>query len=235
LYEIVDRTDFAGDGWKESLRGMTGVSLQETTVERGKPVLGLEGSEPLVREIFGLSAGSAGTVQSVGSVFALPKLIRIVEPAVPPFEEVRAQAEEKYIEEESGNLLETESTLQLDRLKAGASLEEIAGELGLDIKDTGLIERDDFLKDVPSFTQIRDAAFSMNVGEFQKVRADQFHVLLKLEKKDPPTDAEFQEKREEYGNHLLNERREMAYQEWLQALRDRAEQKKQIFIDRSLL
>jgi len=195
----------------------------------------MEGSNPLVQEIFSLSDGAVGTVKPIGTEFALPKLSRIIEPVVPPFEEVRTEVEEKYMDDEIQKILDTESIRNLDRLQSGTSMKEISDELGLEIKNTGLIQRDDFLQDVPLFNNIRNAAFSMKVNEYQKVGADEFQVLLKLEKRERPTESEYQEEKAEYTKRALNERREMAYREWLNALRDRAEKKNQIFIDRDLL
>lgn len=235
LTEISKRPKLKEEDWSLLPQQFLKLVYFKESSESGKGLSRLPGSEALVQAIFGTGKGAVGPVTPVGPKFSLPKVLEIVQPVIPSFGDIQPDVRDKFTEAESKKLMDDEIKRDLERLKGGTPLEEVAGELGLEVKNSGLFQKEDFLKSIPTFQKVRDAAFALEVGEFKSVQAEKVQVILKVVRQEFPGDAEFQKDKEEFKKKALASRQEMAYEQWMKALRDRAEKAGQIQIREDLL
>jgi peptidyl-prolyl cis-trans isomerase D len=86
-----------------------------------------------------LTVGSISEPVSTDFGWHIFRVTAVNPESVTPFEDVRAEIEESLKKESAGELLYGMSTTLEDELAGGASLDEAAAKLGVDIRKTGLI------------------------------------------------------------------------------------------------
>jgi peptidyl-prolyl cis-trans isomerase D len=118
-------------------------SARGLAVERSKPLSAQDvdpafgPAAPAVTVALKLAPGEASDVVEIGGGFVLLRPAEIIPAAVPPLEEVRPRIEADLRVERAREQARTEAETILGELRAGKTLDEIAGERQLTVEETG--------------------------------------------------------------------------------------------------
>jgi peptidyl-prolyl cis-trans isomerase D len=141
---------------------------------------------------------------STAQGFAVFQLLAIKPPETPTFDEIRAKVEEQFKNERARELLSQKVQELADRAKSEHDLKKAAKELGAALKTSDLVAPDGQVPDLGSMSGEASVAFNMKPGDISgPIRSGSDGVVLSLLDMQKPTDADFQAKRDQIRDTLL--------------------------------
>lgn len=164
--------------------------------------------------------------------YAIFNLLAIKPPATPTFEESRSRVENEFKQERASNLLSQKTRELADRAKAAHDLKKAAKELGATMKTSDFVAPDGQVPDLGSMTGPASVAFSLKPGEVSgPIDTNTDGIVLTILDKQPPTDQEFGEKRDQIRESLLQQKQQELFGMFVGNLRDRMEKSGKIKIN----
>jgi len=168
---------------------------------------------------FQLRLNEIGTPISVPKGEAIIQLTQIVPEHVPSLDEVRAQVEEDYRHAQSITLAQDKARKLADLAKT-EDFDEAAKSLGLTSKQSNDFSANEYVEGVGSGTQLSDA-FTLNPGQVSGViSAGTNQVLFKVVSRTPANEADFAAQRDQIGEELLDQKRNLQFEIYRQNLKD---------------
>jgi len=163
-------------------------------------------------------------------------LIAVKPPSTPSFEEVRTKLEEEFKNERSSILLSQKTQELSDRAKAEHDLKRAAKELGATVKTSDFVAPDGQVPDVGSMSGQASVAFSMKPGEISSpVQSGSSGVVLLVLESQSPTDADYEAKRDQIREQLLQNKQQELFGLFVSNLRDQMEKSGKIKINQQEL
>jgi peptidyl-prolyl cis-trans isomerase D len=144
---------------------------------------------------------------------------------------------EEEFKNERANVLLSQKTQELsDRAKANHDLKKVAKELGAAMKTSELVAPDGQVPDIGSMTGQAAVAFSMKTGEISgPITAGTNGVVLAVTEVQAPTPADFDAKRDQIRDSLLQNKEQELFQLFVTNLRDQMEKSGKIKINQDEL
>jgi len=225
----------AGGEWQAAVRALE-LEPQETPyLAPGDGVEGIEASAALTQAAFALQNGEVSQPTSLGHRYVVIKLLERTASAIPPFEEVKETVREALIQERSQALARQKADEYLAEVKAGRALADLAEALNSQIEQTGLFSRNSTIPKLGRSQGFIREVFRMSVGAARIVDVlNQPAVVVVKERKE--FDAEAYEKdKTQTKEQVLRQKREQAFTQWAGDLRRRAEERRDIAVNESLV
>jgi len=141
-----------------------------------------------------------------------------------PLEEVRDEIRQRLLERKKRERTRELLARALERLSAGASLEEVASSLGTEVRDSGFFTRTRFVQGLGQETEAIGAAFGLAPGERAgPLDAGDRVALVELVDREEASREVFENRKDEIRARLTQERRGTYLQRWVDALRESSE------------
>ncbi len=184
-------------GWKAMADGTTVLFLSTPAFGEGDPVPGVGRSADFAAAAFALAPGAASAPVEVPRGWALLRL-REEKPAhTPILAEVEPRVRAAAQREKANRLAESRLAAAKAQLAAGTSLDQIAKELELEVKESGDFTRAGSISGLGSARALADAALAMSPGAIGgPVVLPQGAVLFQLVAKSGFDAAKFAAERE---------------------------------------
>ena len=182
-----------------------GVPLATSDFFARKDVIpGIGPAPQLLEAVFSAADKSPPQMASTAQGFAVFQLLAIKPPETPTFDEIRAKVEEQFKNERARELLSQKVQELADRAKSEHDLKKAAKELGAALKTSDLVAPDGQVPDLGSMSGEASVAFNMKPGDISgPIRSGSDGVVLSLLDMQKPTDADFQAKRDQIRDTLL--------------------------------
>ena len=219
--------DFISSAQKEGFQAATkarGLEIKDTGFfSKDGYIPGIGRAKSLVEFAFKSDPGEISPVYENRTGFWVLQLEEKKEAGIRPLEEVGADIKRKLEEEQRRERAEQTLEKAAALLKEGASLEEAAEAVSLEVKTAGPFSRSDYLPDIGTKNQFVSAAFRLQPGETSGiVSTDRGYYIIKVLEKHPIDEKDFQAQKEEIRKKLLSQRQYEAYSSWLANLKQRA-------------
>ena len=153
-------------------------------------------------------------------------------PSTPSFEEIRTKLEDEFKNERSRNLLSQKAQELSDRAKASHDLKKAAKELGATVKTSDFVLPDGQVPDIGSMTGQASVAFSMKPGEISgPINSGSNGVVISVLESQKPNDADFNAKRDQIRDSLLQNKQQELFGLFISNLRDQMQKSGKIKIN----
>jgi len=154
------------------------------------------------------------------------RLLAKQESRIPELNEAKEEINSILKEERHKRLAQTKAGELLQKIKEGASLQEIATKEKLEIKKTGLFSRTKgWIPQVGNTASLMTIAFSLSVEEpypEEVVEANGKYWLIKLHKKEKPKKEDFEDKKKEVIKKYALQKKEKYLNDWVRNARIQA-------------
>jgi peptidyl-prolyl cis-trans isomerase D len=232
---VRDAVVTAGDEWQMAVRALA-LEPQETPyIAPGAVVEGIEDSAAFTQAAFALQDGQVSRPTLIGSRYLVMKLLERQVSSIPPFEEVKETVREALVQERSQTLAGKKANEYLTEVKAGRSIEDLAQALNSQIEQTGLFSRNSTIPKLGRPQGFIREVFGMSVGEARIVDvSDQPAVVVLKERQEFDADA-YEKDKAQMQQQVLRQKREQTFAQWSHDLRRRAEERREISINESLV
>ena len=218
--------------------------LDAATAAKGVPIItsdfvgrkdllpGLGPATQFMDAVFGATEKSPPDMAPVSQGFAVFQLLAVKPPSTPSFEEIRTKLEDEFKNERSSSLLSQKTQELSDRAKASHDLKKAAKELGATVKTSDFVLPDGQVPDVGSMTGQASVAFSMKPGEISgPINSGSSGVVISMLESQKPNDADFNAKRDQIRDSLLQNKQQELFGLFISNLRDQMQKSGKIKIN----
>jgi peptidyl-prolyl cis-trans isomerase D len=233
--EVHDALVAAGSDWETVVHSRGLVSRETPLIARGQAVEGIENLAAFSQAVFALQEGEVSQPMSMGNHYLIMKLLERKAAYLPPFEEVKAAAQEALVRERTRELARQQAEAWLTEVKAGKSPDELAQMLNTQAEQTGLFSRNSTVPTLGHPQAFIKEAFRMRVGDARVVDLTGQPAIIVLKERQA-FDAEAYEKdKAQLKQRALRQRRDQVFAQWSNDLRQQAEERHLISINQSVL
>ena len=167
---------------------------------------------------------------------ALYQLLAVRPPATPTFEEIRSRVETEFKNQRASLLLQQKTQELSDRAKAEHDLKKAAKELGTTVKTSDVVGLDGQVPDIGSMTGSAGVIFTLNSGEISgPISTGANGAVAQLLEKQPPTDQDFAQKKDQIRDSLLEAKRNELFQLYVFNLRKSLEKSNRLKVNQDEL
>jgi peptidyl-prolyl cis-trans isomerase D len=182
--------------------------------------------------VFAAREKSPPDMAPVSQGFAVFQLLEVKPPSTPSFEEIRTKLEGEFKNERSSTLLSQKTRELSDRAKAAHDLKKAAKELGATVKTSDFVLPDGQVPDIGSMTGQASVAFSMKPGEISgPINSGSNGVVISVLESQKPNDADFNAKRDQIRDSLLQNKQQELFGLFISNLRDQMQKSGKIKIN----
>jgi peptidyl-prolyl cis-trans isomerase D len=226
-YKAADRALMDVEDHKETWEGLKKKVPVETSapVAKGEPVPGVAKPVEFSNQLFALDPTKAGQLLETEKGTYVVSVDKVLPPAIPPFEEVRARVDAEYREAEANKLAEKKASEFIEAAKK-SGWDAAVKAAGVKPEKTGeFAKKGGALPKVGWSTEIRDAVFALPavgvVADKPRVANGKVYVL-RLAAKTPADPAGFEAQKEALRAQLLPSKQSEVVQEAVKKLRSEA-------------
>ncbi|MBA3916521.1 MAG: peptidyl-prolyl cis-trans isomerase [Acidobacteriales bacterium] len=199
-----------------------GLQLTNTDyLSRGEPIPGM-GPVPTVMEaVFNEQTKNQPEEAATPQGYLVYELLDIKPPATPTFEDIRARVENEFKNERGTSLLKQKTQELADRAKAEHDLKKAAAELGATVKTSDLVLPDAQVPELGAMSGAANVAFTMKPGEISgPIDSGNNGAVLQIVDKQSPSDKDFEAKKDQTREKLLQEKQNQMFGLFVDNLRD---------------
>ena len=165
--------------------------------------------------------------------YAIFEVLAVKPPATPTFEEIRSRVESEFKNERVVALLSQRTQELSDRAKAEHDLKKAAKELGAAVKTSDFVLPDGQVPDIGSMAGGASVAFSMKPDDVSgPIVNGNTGVVLVVNEKQDPTPQEFEAKKDQVRDSLLQSKQQEMFGLFVTNLRTDMEKSGKIKINR---
>jgi len=193
---------------------------------------GLGPATQFMDAVFGATEKSPPNMAPVSQGFAVFQLLAGKAPSTPSFEEIRTKLEDEFKNERSSSLLSQKTQELSDRAKASHDLKKAAKELGAIVKTSDFVLPDGQVPDIGSMAGQASVAFSMKPGEISgPINSGSNGVVISALESQKANDADFNAKRDQIRDSLLQNKQQELFGLFISNLRDQMQKSGKIKIN----
>lgn len=199
---------------------------------RKDTVPGLGPAPQFMDAVFTTADKAPPAMAATSQGFAVFQLLAIKPQSTPTFDEIRAKVEEQFKNERANVLLSQKAQELSDRAKASHDLKKAAKELGAEIKTSEFVAPDGQVPDIGSMTGPASVAFSMKPGDISgPIVSGANGVVIAMTDVQTPPASEYEAKRDQIRDTLLQSKEQELFQLFVTNLRDQMEKAGKIKIN----
>ena len=201
-------------------------------VSRTDALPGIGNSPQFVDAAFRASEKAPPEEAQLTQGYAIFEVLGIKPPATPRFEEIRDRVESEFKNGRVNTLLAQKTQELSDRAKAEHDLKKTANELGATYKSSDLVLPDGQVPDIGSMSGGASVAFTMKPGEISgPIENGTTGIVLALLEKQPPPEQDFEAKKDQIRDTLLQTKRQEMFGLFMSNLRASLEKSGKIKIN----
>ncbi|MDQ3830818.1 MAG: SurA N-terminal domain-containing protein [Candidatus Tectomicrobia bacterium] len=225
----------AGNDWRTAAQALELMPRETPFIAQGAVVEGIENSAPFTQAAFALQEEEVSRPTLIGNQYVIMKLLERKASHLPPVEEVKDMVREALVRERSNTLARQKAEEWLAEVRAGKSLEQLAQAVDSQTEQTGFFSRNGTIPKLGRPQGFIREVFHMRVGEARITDLFEQPTVVVL-KEHKELDAEAYEKgKPEMRQQVLRQKREQTFSQWATELRRQAEERREIFVNQSLL
>ncbi|MGA9391971.1 MAG: peptidylprolyl isomerase [Candidatus Sulfotelmatobacter sp.] len=199
---------------------------------RKDTVPGLGPSPQFMDAVFTTAEKSPPQMAPTSQGFAVFDLLAVKPQSTPTFDEIRSRVEEEFKNERSNVLLSQKAQELSDRAKTEHDLKKASKELGATIKTSEFVAPDGQVPDIGSMTGQAAVAFSMKPGDISgPINSGTNGAVIQVTEVQAPSEAEFEAKRDQIRDSLLQSKEQELFALFVTNLRDQMEKSGKIKIN----
>jgi peptidyl-prolyl cis-trans isomerase D len=232
---VYDAMVAAGSAWKAAVQALELAPQETPFIAQAEAVEGIESSATFMRTAFALQDGEVSRPTLSGNQYVVAKLLERKASHIPPFEEIQDKVRDAMVRERSRALAQQKADEWLTEVQAGQSIEQLAQALNIQPEQTGLFTRNGAIPKLGRPQEFIREVFRMRVGEGRVVDLlEQPAVVVLTEHKE--FDAEdYAKDKAQVKQQVLRQKREQAFSQWSNELRQQAEERHEISVNQSVL
>jgi peptidyl-prolyl cis-trans isomerase D len=189
------------DGFDAAAKGQAAVTTEFFSRTDNLPGLGV--NPQFMEAVFSEPEKAPPDVAQVPQGYVVFQLLAIKPAATATFEESRTRVESEFKNERASFMVQQKTQELSDRAKAGHDLKKAAKDLGVTVKTSDLVSPDGQVPDIGSMSNA-SAIFALKPGDISApIVAGSNGVVAHLLEKQAPTDQEFNAKKDEVRQSLL--------------------------------
>ena len=206
----------------------TGMKVQDTGFfVYGKSPADEPGKENFSKEVFALAKGELSPTFAVGQKYYIVRLEDKRESQIAPLDEVKTAitAEIEKVKKLAAAKVNAEKLL-MDLVQGKQQWEEAAKKSGLEIKEAEVQALGDYIQGIGPSKEIREAVFSLDQTKPygpSPYLADNGIVIIKLQERIAPSDADFAKEKDRMAQTLLQTKQRDLFDQFLQGLKAKAD------------
>lgn len=180
----------------------------------------VKGVPDLIKKAFALPIKGVETARSPEGEHYLVQVAEIRQPEIPTLEAVRERVVEDARRQQAIEMANKKADEMAEQVKAGASLQELATALHLEVNETGLFARRDpipRLGRLPAFTR---TAFELSPGGVSAIHEGAQTLVLQVMEQREADMANYEAAKATYRSNLLTRKRQQRLQAFQQFLTD---------------
>lgn len=223
LLTLADSIEDLGESMvMEDVGTNAGVNVQTVDISQNFPFLVgagqiSEGADWIFEEAL---VGDISPVFETPQAFYMLELLSSEPEGVLPLEEVRATIESILLFDSKMSQAEVEGQAAVARIRSGETLEDVAADLGLEVRDTGLFSRSDFVPGLGRQNAAIGSAFGLRSGEVSEVITTPTNTfIMELVGYVPADSAAWISQRTQQRQTQVFILQQQRLQEWIDALR----------------
>jgi peptidyl-prolyl cis-trans isomerase D len=177
---------------------------------------------------FSLSKGDTSPVLRLGETFAVLQVIEKQESRIPELKQVEGQVSEALRREKQKEKALAKAKEVLEKLKKGADYKTLASQEGFTIEETGFFERGTEPSKMGSSEELQKALATLsakNPYAENPVFLNGKYCIIRLKEKKEIDQAQFNSRKENYRQALLQQKQEMLLTNWLERLLEQVKAK----------
>ena len=186
---------------------------------QGPEALGQEKSQ-FAQAAFALQADEISDIQDIGGRYYIIQVTETIDAAVPDLDAVKARVKADLRKQMQSDKAREQADAMVKDLTSGKTFEESASNRGVQVKSTGLFQRNTPIPDIGSDQNVAQAAFQLaSAGSLSEkpIEGSAGYYLLRLVEKKAPAADGFESEKENIRNMLLNQKQRSAMQDWIEA------------------
>ncbi|MFZ5563966.1 MAG: SurA N-terminal domain-containing protein [Thermodesulfobacteriota bacterium] len=195
-------------------------------LQPGDMIAGIENSQGMVRQAFDFNEGDISDVISVESTYYIFQVTRIEPAAVPELAAVKDAVTADLRVELQKEQAQSEARAVLERIKAGAALDEACAGTRAEVLTTGFFGRSGPIPVIGNEPALSRAAFELSAAAPvvpDVVEGENGYYVAVLDGKKPPEDQAFDEKKDAVLKRLAARKKSEAFMSWLTAMKAKSE------------
>lgn len=199
--------------------------------------LGLNPGPEFVAAVFSGAAGEVVGPHGGGARYLVARIEEVQPARVPPFEEIRGQVEEAYVESQRDAIAQEQANAFSRQAREAGSLDAAARAAGLKVLETPMFRKGTTIDENLRFSpEIHDHAFSLPVGGIgPPVRVTNLYYVFQVMEQSPVDEERFNREQDELREQLIQRRRGEFYSAFVQNVVDRLRREEKIIINQRLL
>jgi peptidyl-prolyl cis-trans isomerase D len=201
-------------------------------VSRTDALPGIGNSPQFMDAVFRASEKAPPEQAQLTQGYAVFEVLGSKPPATPTFEEIHDRVESEFKNGRVNTLLAQKTQELSDRAKAEHDLKKAAKELGATVKTSDLVLPDGQVPDIGSMSGGASVAFTMKPAEISgPIENGNTGIVLALLEKQAPPEQEFEPKKDQIRDGLLQNRRQEMFGLFMSNLRASLEKSGKIKIN----
>lgn len=201
---------------------------------RGASLPGIGSSPSLMDAVFSASSKTPSTPAAVAvqNGYAVVQVTDVKPAATPTFEEARAQLTEQFRREKALSDLENKVKELSDKARAEHNLRTAAKSVGATVKTSEFVKPGDQVPEIGQLAGPTEVVFTMKPGDISgPIPAGNNGVVIALVDKQEPSASEFEEKKDQIRQTVLQRKRGEALEVYVASLREKMEKDGKIRIN----
>ena len=193
---------------------------------RQKPPAGVGSKADFAKVAFELPEGQASDVQDFGDGYYILEVIDRQPSRIPEFETVEAKVRADLIKEKQDQKAKADADAVLAALKDGVAFQEAGRQFELEPHSTGFFKRDGAIPDIGYERDISRAAFGLsdnNKLPQEVLKGRKGYYVIEFGQKKEPDLAAFEKEKTDIQERLLQQKRFITFEGWLEQVKNRSE------------
>jgi len=172
--------------------------------------------------------GKAGDVQEepfdTDRGYVVAKITNIQDKRTQPLEDVQSTIRNTLMQEKKSELVGNQCSFIRDKMKLSSDFETIALRDSLEILETNLITRNDYVPNLGNDPNFIGTAFGLELNDIsQAVKTARGYYLIQLLEKVAIDEADFEKQKIILSQEILGRKRQQAFFDWYNNLKTKAE------------
>jgi peptidyl-prolyl cis-trans isomerase D len=193
---------------------------------RQNPPEGAAQKAEFAKVAFELPEGEASEPKDFGDGYYIMEVVEKRPAQIPEFKAVEQKVKADLIKEKQAEKAKQDAEAVLAALKDGVSVQEAGRQFDLESRSTGFFKRDEAIPNIGYESEISRTAFSLSdknklPGQVLKGRKG-FYVIEFAQRKEPDP-AAFEKEKPDIQERLLQQKRFMTFEAWLEQVKNRSE------------
>lgn len=216
--ELLDKTD-----WERMVKEKK-LEVRETGLfANGEAVKGIGWTPQFSREAFAVDDDEVSQAIKTPRGYAIFVRKKREKSHLPELEEVREKVEEKVKDKKATKLAKSKAEECLAKLREGGDLEKVAEDFSVEVEDSGLFSRGQYIEGIGPSRDFGEASFSLKEAEVSdSIETRLGFCLLQLEERKEIDEEKYNKEKEKFKKSLLPWKKMEAYHKWYESLRSEA-------------